>query len=205
MNLSHTDLKILLKRHFGRDEFDPYQEEIITSILSDKDVLAVMNGQFDSSVCYKLPAMVFDGLTLVISRSRRAVESENLDLLPAIHINSSLHSNHLQNWIWVIAQGRYKLVYATPDQFRNRTFLNALAKVTVSLVVVEDAHCISRWGHNFRPDYLDISKAMIEMDSQPRILALAGACGQRIRDDIRCQLQIDNTGTVMTDLTRPDL
>ncbi len=205
MNLSHTDLEVLLKQHFGRDELDPDQEEIITSILSGRDVLAVTNGRFDQSVCYKLPALVLDGLTLVVSRSRRTVEAESIDLLPSVHINSSLHTGHLQNWIWSIAQGKYKLVYAGPEQFRNRAFLLALTKIPVSLLVIQDAHCISRWGHDFRPDYLDISKAIMEMNNQPRIMALAGACTQRTRDDIRYQLQIDDAKTVLTDLARPDL
>ena len=205
MNLPHKDLKILLQQHFGRDELEPDQEEIITSILSGRDVLAVTNGRFGQSVCYKLPALVLDGLTLVVSRSRRVVEEESIDLLPAVHINSSLHAGHLQNWIWSIAQGKYKLVYAGPEQFRNRAFLLALTKIPVSLLVIEDAHCISRWGHDFRPDYLDISKAIMEMNNQPRVMALAGACTQRTRDDIRYQLQIDDARTVLTDLAHPDL
>ncbi len=104
-----------------------------------------------------------------------------------------------------MAQGKHKLVYVGPEQFRNRAFLFAVTQIPVSLLVVEDAHRVSSWGHDFRSDYLNISKTIVEMDSQPRILALTGACTQQTRDDIRYQLQIHDARTYVLDLARPEL
>jgi superfamily II DNA helicase RecQ len=205
-NLSDRDLENLLKRHFGRDGFAlSVQKEIVTSILSGRDVLAVTHRGFDQSVCYKLPALVLDGLTLVVSRAGQIVEREGIDLLPATHINSSLPTEHLQKRIWDMAEGKYRLIYVGPELFRNRSFLFAITTIPVSLLAVEDAHCISRWGYDFRPDYLDIGRAVVEMNSQACVLALAGASTQRTRDDILHQLQIDDAKRFTLDLARPDL
>ena len=205
MNFGETDLEHLLEQHFGRDKFEPGQEEIINSVLSGRNVLSVIRPDFDHSLCYKLPALVLDGMTLVVSRSRRIVEKDSSDLLPTTHINSSLSPEHLQNRLWAMAQGKYRIVYVGPEQFRNREFLFAAAENRVSLLAVEDAHCISRWGYDFRPEYVDIAKAIMEMDGEPRILALASACTKRTRDDICYQLQIDLAKRFTLDLTRPNL
>ena len=205
MNFNDRDLENLLARHFGRDEFEPGQREIVTSVLSGENVLAVAHRGSDQSVCYKLPALVLDGLTLVVSRTGQIVETEDNTLLPATYINDSLPAQHLQNRIWGMAQGKYKLIYAGPEQFRNRAFLSAVVKNPVSLLAMEDAHRISRWGHDFRSDYLDISKAIVEMDVQPCILALAGACTQRTQDTILHQLQIYDARRFTLDLARDDL
>ncbi|MFC1714923.1 RecQ family ATP-dependent DNA helicase [Candidatus Poribacteria bacterium] len=205
MNLDETDLGHLLEQHFGRDKFEPGQEEIINSVLSGRDVLAVTHRGFDRSLCYKLPALVLDGMTLVVSRSRQIVEKDASELLPATYINSSLPPEHLQNRLWAMAQGKYRLVYAGPEQLRNRAFLFAATKNRTSLLAVEDVHCISRWGHDFRPEYMDIAKAVMEMDSQPRILALATACTEQTRDDICYQLQIAGAKRLTQDLTHSNL
>ena len=204
-SLTNTDLHNLLKRHFDQDEFKAGQEDIIKSILSGRDVLAATHRDFDHSLCYKLPALVLDGMTLVVSRTRQIVEKESSDLLPTTHINSSLSPEHLQNRLLAMAQGKYRLVYVGPEQFRNRDFLFAAAKNRTSLLAVENAHCISRWGHDLRPEYMDIAKFVMEMDSPPCILALASACTQRTRDDIRHQLQISDAKRFTLDLTRPNL
>lgn len=206
MNLSDTDLENLLKGHFGRDESAlPVQKEIIASILSGRNVLAITHRGSDQSVCYKLPALVLDGLTAVVSRTGQIVERETIDLLPATYINSFLPAEYLQKRIWDMAQGKYRLIYAGPEQFRNRAFLFAITRIPISLLAVEDAHRISRWGHDFHSDYLHISKAIMELDSQPCILALAGGCIQRTRDDVLHQLQIDDAKKLTLDLARSDL
>ena len=205
MNFSDTDLENLLKRHFGQDEFEPGQEEIVATVLSGNDVLAVAHRGTDQSICYKLPALILEGPTLVVSHTGRIVNKEDKALLPTAHINSSLAPEHLQRRIRNMAQGQYKLIYAGPEQFRNRGFLFALSRIPISLLAVEDAHRSSRWGHDFRSDYLDISKAVMEMDSPPPVLALAGACTQRTRDNVCYQLQIDNAKRVTMDLSLPNL
>lgn len=181
-----TELENILKRYFSQGAFKPGQKEIITSLLSGKDALAVIHGVSDQSVCYRLPALIMDGMTLVVSR--RQIKDESISLLPASHINSQ----NLQDILWAISDGRYKLLYVNPEEFRNRLFLFALARIPISLLVIEEAQCISRWSYDFQFDYPGISKAIMEMDRQPCILALADPCTQRIQDDILHQLQIDN-------------
>ena len=205
MKISDSDLKNLLERHFGRDDFEPGQEEIISSVLSGRDALAITHRKSDQSVCYKLPALTLDGLTLVVSHTTQVVETEDNTFLPATYINSPLSGEHLQKRLRNMEQGGYKLVYAGPEQFRNRAFLSAITGVAVSLLVIEDAHRMSRWSYEFRPDYLDISKAIMEMDVHPPILALAGPCTKRTRDEIRYQLQIHDARIFISDMARSDL
>jgi RecQ family ATP-dependent DNA helicase len=205
MEYNQIDLEDLLNRHFDQGNFKPGQKEIISHLLSHRDVLAVAYRGFDQSICYKIPAMVLENPTLVVANTRRIVEKENSSYLPATHINSSLSVEHLNKRIRNIAKGDYRLIYATSEQFRNRTFLLALREIPISLFVIENAHRMSRWGHDFRPDYVDVIKFIMEMEDRPCILALASPCTRRTWDDISYHLQIDHIGSFPLDLMRPDL
>ena len=201
--LLKPDIKSALNEFFGYNDFRPGQQEVIERILDGKSVLAVMPTGAGKSLCYQLPAMLIDGLTLVIS-PLIALMKDQLDGLPAVvqeHatlINSSLENGEVERRMRDISAGRYKLVYAAPERLRNRFFLHTLKKRGVSLIVVDEAHCVSMWGHDFRPDYLFIGNAL-EYLGHPAVLAMSATATPKMRLEIANhfghQLKIISTGT----------
>jgi superfamily II DNA helicase RecQ len=192
-------LQELLERHFGTDEFVSGQKEIISHILSGKDVLAFVHRESDRSLCYKLPALVIEGIVLVVSRQNQINETN--DLLPSVNINGSLPPDHIQKRIQEIIDGKYKIVYVGPEQFQNRSFLFALNKIPVSLIVIDNAECISHYGYNFNPQYTNIPKAIKDLDTHPNILSLAGGCTKKTRDDILKRLNMDLAEIITMDVS----
>jgi len=189
----------LLERHFGTDEFVSGQKEIISNIISGKDVLAFVHRKSDRSLCYKLPALVIEGIIVVVSRQNQIDEVN--DLLPSVYINNFLPSDHIQKRVQEIINGKYKIVYAGPEQFQNRSFLFALNKIPVSLLVVDNAECISHYGYNFNPQYMNIPKAIKDLDTHPNILSLAGGCTEQTRNDILKQLNMNLAETITMDVS----
>ena len=200
-------LNTALHRYFAHDSLRPGQAEAITAILRGQNVLAVMPTGAGKSLCYQLAALLLPGTALVIS-PLIALMKDQLDGLPApvaeqaTTLNSSLASSELAARLARTAQGGYKLVYAAPERLRQRPFLHALKKAGVSLLVVDEAHCISLWGHDFRPDYHFIAATWQDL-GQPPILALTATATPRVRDDIRAAL--GQVRLVLTDLHRPNL
>ena len=181
-------LEELLNRHFGIDEFISGQKEIISNIISGKDVLAFVHRGNDCSLCYKLPALVADGIVVVVSRQNPIDEAN--DLLPSVYISNS---PLIEKRIYEMIDGKYKLVYAAPDQFQNRSFLFALNRIPLSLFVIDNVECISHYGYDFNPYYLNIPRAIADLDTHPTILALSGACTEQTRNDILNQLNMNLT------------
>ncbi|MCX6343669.1 MAG: RecQ family ATP-dependent DNA helicase [Armatimonadetes bacterium] len=199
----NLDLDGHLKKLFGYDKFRPGQQRVIESIIEGVSVLAVMPTGAGKSLCYQLPSMLLDGITLVVS-PLIALMKDQVDGLPAhvqeqvTLINSTLEGDEIDRRLRDIRNGRYKLVYAAPERLRQRPFLHALRSRGVSLLVVDEAHCVSMWGHDFRPDYLFIGDALSYL-GDPTVLGMTATATPQMRIEIsnhfRRQMSIISTGT----------
>ncbi len=175
-------------RHFGFSELREGQVETISTVLHDESILVVMPTGAGKSLCYQLPALMDSGATLVIS-PLIALMKDQVENLPvadrrrATFINSSLTDEQMDQRMQGVAEGRYKLVYAAPERLRHLAFLRALRDAGVSLFVVDEAHCVSLWGHDFRPDYLFLHAARAELGNPPA-LAMTATAPPRVRDEI---------------------
>jgi ATP-dependent DNA helicase RecQ len=200
-------LELALRQHFGHASFRPGQAEIIASVLSGENTLAVMPTGFGKSLCYQLASQLLPQTTLVIS-PLIALMKDQLDSLPpaverqATTLHSALEWSELRRRLDGVADKRYRLVYAAPERLRQRSFLHALKGAGISLLVVDEAHCVSLWGHDFRPDYLFIGKALAEL-GHPPVLAMTATATPRVRDDITAQL--GQMRLVLADVYRPNL
>ncbi len=205
---SAADARRALQELFGYPAFRPGQEAVIERVLGGEDVLAIMPTGAGKSLCYQLPAMLLPGCTLVIS-PLLALMKDQLDSLPepvyerTAVINSSLEPAEIRERVAGLAEGRYKLVYATPERLRQAPFLHALAQARVSLLVVDEAHCLSLWGHDFRPDYLFVRTAL-GMLGEPRVLAMTATATPTMQGELRERLGRDLT-LVSTGVLRPNL
>jgi ATP-dependent DNA helicase RecQ len=188
------EVKLAAIRNFGFTNLRPGQVEIIASVLRGESVLAVMPTGAGKSLCYQLPGLVMPKATLVIS-PLIALMKDQVEGLPAAaqaratFINSTLSDAEMQERLEGVAQGKYKLIYAAPERLRQRPFLRALRDAGLSLFVVDEAHCVSLWGHDFRPDYLFIQEARDELNCPPA-LAMTATAPPRVRDEI-----LDNLST----------
>ncbi|MBX2999428.1 MAG: RecQ family ATP-dependent DNA helicase [Caldilineaceae bacterium] len=182
------EVKLAAIRNFGFTNLRPGQIEIIASVLRGESVLAVMPTGAGKSLCYQLPGLVMPKATLVIS-PLIALMKDQVEGLPAAaqakatFVNSTLSDAEMQERLEGVAQGKYKLIYAAPERLRQRPFLRALRDAGLSLFVVDEAHCVSLWGHDFRPDYLFIQEARDELDNPPA-LAMTATAPPRVRDEI---------------------
>ncbi len=196
-----------LHHYFPHDTFRPGQAEVIAHILRGESVLAVMPTGFGKSLCYQLAALLLPQTTLIIS-PLIALMKDQIDGLPATvagratAIHSTLDGSELNSRLACAAAGSYKLLYAAPERLRQRPFLHALSQAGVSLLVVDEAHCVSLWGHDFRPDYRFIAHAWHELGPPP-ILAMTATATPRVRDDI--QAALGKMRLIATDVHRPNL
>jgi len=198
----------LLKIHYGFDKFRPGQEEAIDAILDGKDVLVVMPTGGGKSLIYQLPALVLDGVAIVVSPlialMKDQVDSLNRIGIPATFINSSITPDEAKERMGLVKKEFYKILYIAPERFYNDEFVAALAEVNVKLFAVDEAHCISQWGHDFRPSYLYLSKA-IELCGRPPIAALTATATPEVKEDIVKQLAMTNLMKVIIGFARPNL
>ena len=177
-----------LRELFGHAAFRPGQEPVVRSILDGQDVLAIMPTGAGKSLCYQLTAMLLDGCTLVIS-PLLALMKDQLDSLPepvyerTTVLSSLVEREELAARQAALGEGRYKLVYATPERLRQRAFIHALRRTHVAMVVVDEAHCVSLWGHDFRPDYLFVRQAL-EMLGEPRLLGMTATATPEIQREL---------------------
>ncbi len=196
------------ERLFGFDDLLPGQLETIVCVLRGEDVLTILPTGGGKSLCYQLPALMAErGTTFVIS-PLIALMKDQIDSLPAglrgraTTINSKLAGDELRYRLEQTAQGAYRLVYAAPERLRQPTFLHALRRAELNRLVIDEAHCVSVWGHDFRPDYLAIGQAREALGSPP-LLAMTATAPSRVRRDILNQL--GGMRIVAGDVTRPNL
>ncbi len=198
----------LLKQYFGYDEFLPLQEEIITSVLNGEDALVLMPTGGGKSLCYQLPALRLDGLTLVVS-PLIALMKDQVDALqaygiPAGAINSMMPFSEVRRVHEQARQGTLKVLYVAPERLSLPEFQGFLASLRVSLVAVDEAHCISVWGHDFRPDYRRLGELRRKMPGVP-FLALTATATERVRRDIVDQLRLSRPRQFIASFNRPNL
>jgi ATP-dependent DNA helicase RecQ len=205
---SLSDAATSLRTHFGFDNFREGQREVIESILAGKDVVVVMPTGSGKSLCYQLPAMILDGVTLVVSPlialMKDQVDALRARGLPATFVNSSIPEAEQRARIESLRRREHKLVYIAPERFRSSRFNAALQSIPISLFAVDEAHCISTWGHDFRPDYLRL-RHVIRSLGNIRTLALTATATPHVRSDIIQQLGLEKPQTFVSGFDRPNL
>jgi ATP-dependent DNA helicase RecQ len=206
--MSIEEARIALKKHFGFDDFRAGQREVIASILEGHDTVVVMPTGGGKSLCFQLPALMNEGATIVVSPlialMKDQVDALHARNLPATFINSSIDFEEQKARINGVRRGDYKLIYVAPERFRSAHFVEALKSANVSLFAVDEAHCVSSWGHDFRPDFLRL-RAAIESIGRPQTIALTATATPYVRSDIVDQLGLNAPHTFVSGFDRPNL
>ena len=201
--------KEALKAVFGYDSFRPGQEAVINAILDGRDILAVMPTGAGKSLCYQVPAMLLSGITLVISPlislMQDQVKALNEAGVNAAFINSSLSEKELNDTFKNAYKGHYKIIYVAPERLMSEGFISFAKSVEISMVTVDEAHCISQWGQDFRPSYMDIAEFINILDKRPIISAFTATATQNVREDIICSLGLNNPYFLVTGFDRENL
>ena len=199
----------VLQQYFGYTEFRPGQEELIDATLSGRDAFGVMPTGGGKSLCYQIPALLFDGITLVVSPLISLMKDQVMALknagIPAAFINSSLTFEQIRKVYGYIRENRYKIIYVAPERLLTDGFLNAVSETEISLIAVDEAHCISEWGQDFRPSYQKISEFIRALPYRPVVSAFTATATERVRDDIVRSLELRDPFRIITGFDRKNL
>ena len=197
-----------LKQHFGLPEFRAPQLEIIESVLKQQDTLVVMPTGGGKSLCFQLPALLLPGVTIVVSPlialMKDQVDALQAKGLPAGQLNSTQSLEEQRSTLRAIRERTLKLVYVAPERFRSRGFLNAIPKDAISLFAIDEAHCLSQWGHDFRPDYMRLGEARTAIGSPPCI-ALTATATPDVQADIKQALNMRQPAEFVAGFARDNL
>ncbi|HCF55459.1 MAG TPA: DNA helicase RecQ [Bacillus sp. (in: Bacteria)] len=204
-----TKAQELLASYFGYSSFRRGQDETIKNVLDGKDTVCIMPTGGGKSICYQIPALVFEGTTLVISPlislMKDQVDTLVQNGISATYINSSISIAEANQRIQLAKQGHYKLLYVAPERLDSMEFVDQLIDMKIPMIAIDEAHCISQWGHDFRPSYLHIHRILDYLPEKPLILALTATATPQVRDDICNTLEINQENTIMTTFERENL
>ncbi len=199
----------VLKETFGYTTFRQGQERLVDSTLSGRDVLGIMPTGAGKSICFQVPALLFPGITIVvsplISLMKDQVSALNAAGIHAAYINSSLTEGQFRKAMEFARQGRYKIIYAAPERLMTESFLALAQEVPISMVAVDEAHCISQWGQDFRPSYLKIVDFIQQLPMRPVLAAYTATATKAVKEDILCILGLRNPDVLVTGYDRKNL
>jgi len=199
----------VLKKYFGYSEFREGQEILIDGILAGRDVLGIMPTGAGKSICYQTPALLLPGITLVISPlislMKDQVQALNQAGVHAAYINSSLSESQISKALRLAAAGQYKIIYVAPERLETCDFLNFAGQVEISMLTVDEAHCISQWGQDFRPSYLKIVQFIRQLRKRPVISAFTATATETVKEDIICVLGLQAPEVLVTGFDRKNL
>lgn len=190
-----ADIDYILKQYWGYNAFHSLQKEIITDVLQGKDVLALLPTGGGKSICYQIPALAKDGCCLVISPLIALMQDQLQKLkqvgISAVAIHSGMHYYDVKRHLENATQGAYKLLYVSPERLQTNLFNEYISEIDINLIAVDEAHCISQWGHDFRPDYLKIA-SLKKLFADTPFIALTASATKEVQQDIQYQLQLNN-------------
>ncbi|GGH73844.1 ATP-dependent DNA helicase RecQ [Pullulanibacillus pueri] len=199
----------LLKKIFGYDSFREGQKDIISRVLDRQDTVGIMPTGGGKSLCYQIPALLFDGLTFIISPlislMKDQVDALRNEGVSATFINSSLSQEEVRQRLKMAEEGHYKMIYVAPERFESTSFIDWLKTLPIELMAIDEAHCISQWGHDFRPSYRLIKQMLTQLVHKPVILALTATATPQVTADICQLLEIDRHHVVQTGFARDNL
>ena len=201
--------RALLQHYFGYGEFRPGQEELVNGILEGRDVFGIMPTGGGKSICYQLPGLMLPGVTIVISPLISLMHDQVMALkaagIPGAYVNSSLTFPQLRAVYRNLLLGKYKIVYVAPERLESDGFLEAVTQMNISMVAVDEAHCISQWGQDFRPSYLRIVDFIQRLPKRPVIAAFTATATAKVREDVKRILSLRTPVEVVTGFDRPNL
>lgn len=204
-----SDKLSVLKDYFGHDSFRDGQEQIVDALLDGRDALCIMPTGAGKSMCYQIPALLFDGVTIVVSPLISLMKDQVGSLVqsgvPAAYINSSLPYPQFLRVLSNVEHGKYKIIYVAPERLLTDGFLDTCKKIKISMVAVDEAHCVSQWGQDFRPSYLKIISFVESLANRPIVGAFTATATNDVKEDIKKILRLENPFEITTGFDRPNL
>lgn len=204
-----SDKLSVLKDYFGHDSFRDGQEQIVDALLDGRDALCIMPTGAGKSMCYQIPALLFDGVTIVVSPLISLMKDQVGSLVqsgvPAAYINSSLSYPQFLRVLSNVEHGKYKIIYVAPERLLTDGFLDACKRIKISMVAVDEAHCVSQWGQDFRPSYLKIISFVESLANRPIVGAFTATATNDVKEDIKKILRLENPFEITTGFDRPNL
>lgn len=202
-------LESTLQQHFGYSDFRPGQKEIIETILAGRDTLGVLPTGGGKSICYQLPALILPGLTVVISPLISLMKDQVDSLLqlgiPAAYLNSTISDQEFQEIMNQLRQGRLKLLYVAPERLDNASFTSFISRHSISLLAIDEAHCVSQWGFDFRPSYRKINQFVDDLSRRPIVASFTATATRLVQEDIVNQLNLIQPEVFIQSFDRPNI